>query len=575
MKKYFIIGGIVLAAAAAVWFLFFSTNLNRKIVIPYISHQKPRIDPHIPSSVPIADKLDEALFDGLFNVSANASGIVYEDGLGEFMGIDGNNVVTIRLKPNRKWHQSFEVRREKDDIHIQKKKEILFTAKDLNFTLRRIQRLGSLSPDYILVSQAVEGFRFDGPDANNEIHFKFKPDRDWKEPDIKEVLSFKILPYTSDMNAPQYTDGTGPYMFAGSEQDRIFFYENPAGTALIPNLVLAPFIDNSTYTTELKNGAINSLLSTPFGSLSSVLSDTADFFYKSNISTVYFALLYNTERLNLAQRKSLRALIDNRTLLQRFFKIGTPQQRHIADYKGNRDNYNDYLNFSLFPSTSYYVQEKVVLPLKDRGTPDRSVLPDTVQIRTCVNFGFREELSELADILNDPALFNGRVRVKAVSNEEIRKGNYDAVLIPITGYRSNFLFDLYDLFLREPDFAVHKINLITDSDGRGNRMINYNSFQADKNFFRIDLSKASPERAQYMKLLEDIYGFMATDEVGDKQAYAQFVDEMDQDLALGSWLFSLPSLAYFSTQFDSSSIDLYGVASQLSTIEKWQERNNK
>ena len=574
MKKYFIIGGIVLAAAAAVWFLFFSTNLNQKIVIPYISHQKPRIDPHIPSSVPIADKLDEALFDGLFNVSANASGIVYEDGLGEFMGIDRNNVVTIRLKPNRKWHQSFEVRREKDDIHIQKKKEILFTAKDLNFTLRRIQRLGSLSPDYILVSQAVEGFRFDGPDANNEIHFKFKTDRDWKEPDIKEVLSFKILPYTSDMNAPQYTNGTGPYMFAGSEQDRIFFYENPAGAALIPNLVLAPFIDNSTYTTELKNGAINTLLSTPFGSLSSVLSDTADFFYKSNISTVYFALLYNTERLNLAQRKSLRALIDNRTLLQRFFKIGTPQQRHIADYKGNRDNYNDYLNFSLFPSTSYYVQEKVVLPLKDRGTPDRSVLPDTVQIRTCVNFGFREELSELADILNDPALFNGRVRVKAVSNEEIRKGNYDAVLIPVTGYRSNFLFDLYDLFLREPDFAVHKINLITDSDGRGNRMINYNSFQADKNFFRIDLSKPSPERAQYMKLLEDIYGFMATDEVGDKQAYAQFVDEMDQDLALGSWLFSLPSLAYFSTQFDSSSIDLYGVASQLSTIEQWQERKD-
>jgi len=30
--------------------------------------------------------------------------------------------------------------------------------------------------------------------------------------------------------------------------------------------------------------------------------------------------------------------------------------------------------------------------------------------------------------------------------------------------------------------------------------------------------------------------------------------------------------AYFTTQFDAQSIDLYGVASQLSTIEKWQEK---
>ena len=67
---------------------------------------------------------------------------------------------------------------------------------------------------------------------------------------------------------------------------------------------------------------------------------------------------------------------------------------------------------------------------------------------------------------------------------------------------------------------------------------------------------------------------MATDEVGDKQAYAQFLDELDQEMALGKWLFSLPSTAYFSTQFDSTSIDLYGVASQLSTIEKWQERKD-
>ena len=43
-------------------------------------------------------------------------------------------------------------------------------------------------------------------------------------------------------------------------------------------------------------------------------------------------------------------------------------------------------------------------------------------------------------------------------------------------------------------------------------------------------------------------------------------------MALGTWLFSLPSLAYFSTQFDEKSIDLYGTASQLSTIEKWREK---
>jgi hypothetical protein len=30
-----------------------------------------------------------------------------------------------------------------------------------------------------------------------------------------------------------------------------------------------------------------------------------------------------------------------------------------------------------------------------------------------------------------------------------------------------------------------------------------------------------------------------------------------------------------STQFDASTIDMYGTASQLSTIEKWQERKKK
>jgi hypothetical protein len=65
---------------------------------------------------------------------------------------------------------------------------------------------------------------------------------------------------------------------------------------------------------------------------------------------------------------------------------------------------------------------------------------------------------------------------------------------------------------------------------------------------------------------------MATSEIGDKQAYANMIDQLDQQLALGTWLFSLPSLAYFSTQFDDKTIDLYGVASQLSTVEKWREK---
>jgi hypothetical protein len=72
---------VLIAAGTAYWF-FFRTDLTGKIVIPYIAHQKPRIDPHIPSSIPIADKLDEVIFDGLFNVSANPSGVTYQDGLG-------------------------------------------------------------------------------------------------------------------------------------------------------------------------------------------------------------------------------------------------------------------------------------------------------------------------------------------------------------------------------------------------------------------------------------------------------------------------------------------------------------
>jgi hypothetical protein len=533
------------------------------------------VDPHLPSSIPLANKLDEVLFDGLFNISANPSGIVYEDGLGEYMGIDDNNVVTIRLKPAKKWHNSYKIITEDEKVTIREGAENLFSAKDLLFTMRRIEMLGSLSPDYILLSQALDDFSFSGPDQNNEIRLRFRDDRIWTEDDIKEVLSFKILPHNSEMNAPKYMIGSGPYLAVTPQKEVSNFYKNPSDKAEIEQVILEPFIDNSTYTTELKNNNINVLLSTPFGALSPMLEDKEDFFYKSNISTVMFAILYNTQRLSLEQRIELRKLIDNKKILNRFFKIGSKQQRHIVDYKGNKDNFDDYLNYSIFPSSSYYVDEEIVTPMRDKEPADLSILPDTIHIQTCLNYGFREELSEIAEALNDPALFRGKIKALAVQNDEIRKGNYDALLIPITGYRSNFLFDLYNIFLREPDLALQKIHLITEPDGQGGRKISPRSFEASKNFFRLDLTRYNDEKENTEKLLEYIYGFMSTREVGDKHAYARFIDELDQEMALGSWLFSLPSLAYFSTQFDEKSIDLYGVASQLSTIEKWKEREEK
>lgn len=576
MKKALLVVGIVFGLAVVallLYFFVFRKDLTDKIVIPYITHQKPRIDPHLPSSVPIADKMDEALFDGIFNISANASGITYEDGLGEYIGIDEKTkVVTVRLKPSSKWHSSFAVAMKKDKITITEKQAVYFLAKDLKFTMRRIQKLGSLSPDYILISQAIAGFDFTGPDENGEIKFQFRKDRIWNEADIKEVLSFKVIPASSDMNASQYLDGTGPYMYAGQYEDIIFFPKSPAGNAAISNLLLKPFIDNSTYTTELKNRNINVLLSTPFGSLSPILGDSTEFFFKSNISTCFFALFYNTERLTLQQRLELRKFINNKTIIDRFFKVNTEQQRHITDYKGNWDNYADYLNYSVFPASTYYVEEKIIVPLKEYGEPDLSVLPDTVRIKTCLNYDFREELSELVQIMNDPSLFHGKLKVYAVQNEELRAGNYDAALVPVSGYRSNFLFDLYDIFLREPDLAVHQIHLVTETDAKGALIAGDATFTADKNFFRLDLSPDTKERDMKKKLLEYVYGFMATSEIGDKQAYANMIDQLDQQMALGTWLFSLPSLAYFRTQFDDKTIDLYGVASQLSTVEKWREK---
>lgn len=577
MKKTILILSIaaVVIASALVYFFVFRKNLTDQIVIPYIAHQKPRIDPHIPSAVPVADKLDEVLFDGLFNISANPSGIVYEDGLGEFMGIDENGVVSIRLKPRKKWHTSYSVNAEKKKISVEEAQEILFTAKDLRFTLRRIQKLGSMSPDYILVSQAIPDFDFSGPDDNGEIRIQFRGDRIWTESDIKEVLSFKVLPSDSDIDAPIYSNGTGPYLHAAEYEEKIFYHKPPDGSAALTKVVLKPYIDNSTYSTELKNRNINSLLSTPFGSISPILGDSTKYFYKSSISTSFFALFYNVSRLSLEQRQALRQLIDNEKIMNRFFRIGTEQQRHIANYKGTGDNYDEYLNHSVFPTTSYYIEEDIVIPGEIEVEPvDISVLPDTVHIYTCLNYGFREELAELAEIMNDPALFGGKIKVSAVQNEDIRSGNYDAVLVPVSGYRSNFLFDLYNIFLREPDFNANKIHLKTVINQSGEQTIDEQSFQEDKNFFRIDLA-STEEKDDFRQLLEYVYGFMSTHEIGDKQVYAQYIDQLDQRIALGSWLFSLPSLAYFSTQFNNNSIDLYGTASQLSTIEKWQETAKK
>lgn len=574
MKKPLIIAGctLFLLAAALLYYFVFLKKLPDQVVIPYISHQKPRVDPHVMGSVPLGDKLDEVLFDGLFNVSANKSGIVYEDGLGEYMGIDKDNVVSVRLKPKKVWHSSFQIAMEKKEISVTPKQVVLFSAKDLKFTLRRIRKLGSLSPDYILVSQAVPDFDFAGPDENNEIRFQFKADRIWSEGDVKEVLSFKVLPANSEIAAPDYDMGTGPYMKAGEFEDVIYYYKNPISPASISRTVLKPFIDNSTFITELRNRNINALLSTPFGGLSPILEDSTEYFCKSSISTCFFALFHNTSRLSPEQRRALRKLIVNEKVLRRFFKIGSEQQRNIANYKGAKNNYSDYLNFSLFPSTSYYVEEKIITqpPPSDA---DLSVLPDTVRIQTCLNFDFREELAELVEILNDPAVCGGRIRVTAVDNGEIAKGGYDAVLVPVTGYRSNFLFDLYAVFLREPDFSAFRINLKTVPDPKtGKESADDACFEAGRNFFRLDLTKDSPERADIRQLLDYVYGFMSTTEIGDKQAYAKFIDDLDQRMALGTWLFSLPSLAYFSTQFDEKTIDLYGTASQLSTIEKWRER---
>jgi Bacterial extracellular solute-binding proteins, family 5 Middle len=412
-----VLGAVLLAGGAAAWYFLFRKDLGDSIVLPYIAHQPPRVDPHVPGQSDLSDKLDELLFDGLFNVAATPSGIAYEDGLGELIGIDGKQVVSVRLRPGRRWHSSFTVRMEKAKVaSLTEKESVKFAAEDLRFSLRRISALGSVSPDYILVSQAVKDFDFSGPDQNHEIRFQFRGDRMWTEADIKEVLSFKVLPATSGMNETQYSTGTGPYLQAGEFESSIFYHRNPDLKANVTRVLLKPFIDNSTYTTELRNRNINVLPGTPFGAESPVLGDGKKYFHKSSIGTTFFALLYNVQRLNRDQRHALRALIDRKKVVDRFFKLGTPQQRNIANYKGAGNNHADYVNYSVFPTTSYYVEENVVNPLKEFPAADLSVLPDTVRIYTNINQGFKEELSEIAGILNDPSLFGGKVKVNSASD---------------------------------------------------------------------------------------------------------------------------------------------------------------
>jgi len=571
MKRNVIIAVVILLAiAGGLWYYLTRPTLGDTVAFPYIAHQRPEIDPHLPSSNSMADKLDDVLFDGLFDLTATPSGVMFEDGLGSFVSIE-NDVVTIRLAKGRLWHDSYQAFVDGKKVTIEKKGAHEFTAKDLAFTLKRIQSLGSLSPDYILVAQALPVMDFEGPNEQNEIKFKFRSDRLWTESDIKEVLSFKILPDNSDMNALNYSDGTTAYMSVPDYENTIRFERTPDGAATISKANLVPYVDNSTFTTELRNGNINVLLETPFGSLSPILQEPGKFFVKSNVSSTFFAVLFNTQRLSRDQRINLRRLLDNKAILDRFFKVGTEQQRHTMDFKGNRDQYDEFLNDVVFPSSSYYVADSVVDRAHDSANVDFSLLPDTVHIKACLNYGYREEYSELIDILNDPAVTKGRVKAMAVQNDDIKQGNYDALLIAVSGYRSNFLFDLYSLFLRDPDFETYKINLSTTPGAKGELTVNPSSMQADHNFFRLDANQNGADLDDARTLLEDVYGFMSTHEVGDKQEYARRVSDLEHRMALGSWLFSLPSLAYFSSQLDSTSIDMYGVASQLSTLKKWKE----
>ena len=96
MKKKIIIGAaIAVVLAGGLWYFLTRSLLSDTVAFPYIAHQKPAVDPHLPSSNAMADKLDDVVFDGLFNLTATPSGVIFEDGLGEFVGI--NNDIVFHL----------------------------------------------------------------------------------------------------------------------------------------------------------------------------------------------------------------------------------------------------------------------------------------------------------------------------------------------------------------------------------------------------------------------------------------------------------------------------------------------
>jgi hypothetical protein len=115
----------------------------------------------------------------------------------------------------------------------------------------------------------------------------------------------------------------------------------------------------------------------------------------------------------------------------------------------------------------------------------------------------------------------------------------------------------------------------TTLNEKGELVVSPGSFSQGTNFCNLNAVADSPDKADIALFLEYLYGFMSTRNIGDKQEYARRIDQLEHNMSLGAWLFSLPSLAYFSTQFDASSIDLYGVASQLSTIKRWREAPGK
>jgi hypothetical protein len=562
-KQKLIIGGSAVIVLAVILFFIFRSDLSGSIVIPYVAHQQPVIDPHLPTHDPLSDQLEDIFFDGLFNVKATPSGVVYEDGLAELVSAV-NGRVTLRLKDNVLWHDSYKRWVDDQEIFIEAQEKQLFTAADVAFTIDRIRRLGTLSPDFILLQQAFETYAFTEGN-NNEITFQFSTSRrEWRDDDIKEIFSFKILPKTASIQASEFSSGTGPFLQIPTDDTRLPYRKNPSKQSVLASIDLFPTIDNSTFTSELLSNNVNVVLNTPFGANSPLLEEDKDYFSKSKLSDTFFSILFNTKRVPVEKRRAYRSQISSAEIQNRMYKVGSEQQRHIVDFLGKKDQYSEYENFSVFPSTSIYVKDQIIR--RDRKDQDKQAVQDSLRIVVNLNVGFREELTEIANAIN--ALKIKGVSVVAVDNQTIIDGNYDAILMPISGYRSNYLFDLYTVFLRQPDAEKYQINLRTQTNSAGEKVLDPSVVVSDKNFFRA----SAAEDNKIGLLYESIYFFMDTKYQTDKTVYAERIHEQEQELALGIWLFSLPNTSYFSKQFDPRSIVMFGHASPLSTLPEWKER---